>query len=221
MMNKPAKFLFIFAHPDDEAFYAGGLLAELKKTKAQTKLIILTKSQNPARIKELHQSAQVLGAQYSIGPFTDGEICQNIPEATDYITMAIKEFKPSHIVTFGDEPFYNHFDHLATEKATTNSWRQYNNIYLWKRAYTPSHSQQLKKLRQSRPVTIKNRDLGHLSLPTYQAPNLTISVSKNSRQLQLKALNKHQSQSPESLIQCIKSAPPIEHYFVQPPNQYL
>ena len=216
MTPKNNSYLFIFAHPDDESFYSGGLISEVVSAGYKACVLSLTSPDNPDRITEFRSATSTLGAKGIIGPFRDGTLQNNAAATRSYIAKIIKNYQPSHIVTFGNEPYYNHYDHIAAEAATIAAWQGLEKPgHLWRRAYQEKHTHAHQALRQSRPTTKENRDTAQKRLSTMQTPNLTVPTNKQARQKQKEALSKHFTQNPSSLILFIEQMPLEEYYYVQ------
>lgn len=209
-----SRFLFVFAHPDDESFYSGGLLAELAFLGIPTHVASLTPGNHPERIQEFQAATALLGAEHSIGHFPDGQLRAHQTEAEQYVSRLLTRYRPSDVVTFGDEPHYNHHDHMAAEDIVKTIQKGYP-ARLWRRAYTAPQVRDLEALRQSRPVTARHRCLDQATLLAHLTPNLTVPVSREGRELQLRALACHASQNPESLIGYIERQPLTETYRIE------
>lgn len=95
----------IFAHPDDEAFSAGGILARYAEIGSAVAVCV---TRDEARIKEFRDSCSILGAKpvqldfQKVTPANASVIRQKLVEI-------IKEEKPSTIVTHVD--FDYHHEH--------------------------------------------------------------------------------------------------------------
>lgn len=134
------RWLFIFAHPDDETVSCGGTIKKLTQMGHEVILISATDgsagevmqsaqkklkdfgSLGAMRRHEYQQAAQFLGAQEArILHFGDGEITNQMVWST--LTFAIEalidEYQPDAIVTFDHTGWYFHLDHVAVSIATT------------------------------------------------------------------------------------------------------
>ncbi len=136
------KFLFVFAHPDDETFSSGGTIANLTKKKHRVKLITATKGEagepgNPPittrdkvgeiREQELRRAAKILGiSQIFFLGFIDGKVryARN-KKLEDKIFSIFKKEKPDVVVTFDKMGGSNHPDHKAVSRATTKTFEKY------------------------------------------------------------------------------------------------
>lgn len=124
------KVLAVFAHPDDEAFGPGGLMAKLAKDGSIIHLLCATKGEAGRnageRDKELLESAKVLGIKkVEFLGFKDGEIGNNdLAELERLITKKIRVFEPDLMVTYDLNGISGHLDHIAVASATTQSFKK-------------------------------------------------------------------------------------------------
>lgn len=124
--------LSIWAHPDDETFCAGGLLAAAVKNGQKIVCITATKGDKgvqdeekwPAdklgeiRSKELDHAMKILGIKEHYWlKYMDGE-CHNVDheEAAKMLATHIEKIRPDTILTFGPEGLTGHTDHQAVSK---------------------------------------------------------------------------------------------------------
>lgn len=127
---KYKRVLAVFAHPDDEAFGPGGLIAKLAKDGSVIHLLCATKGEAGRnagnRDKELLESAKVLGvSKVEFLGFKDGEIGNNdLAKLERIISKKIKIFKPDLIITYDLNGISGHLDHIAIASATTQSFRK-------------------------------------------------------------------------------------------------
>ncbi|MCL6096810.1 MAG: PIG-L family deacetylase [Patescibacteria group bacterium] len=139
------KFLFVFAHPDDETFSSGGTIAKLTAAKHKVKLITATKGEagepgNPpittrekigeVREQELRRAAKILGISdiFFLG-FIDGKVRYARNKKLEGKILSIfKKEKPDVIITFDKTGGSNHPDHKAIGKATTNVFFDYKGL---------------------------------------------------------------------------------------------
>lgn len=133
-MSRGAAVLAVFAHPDDETFAAGALLAKLAAADVETHLLVATFGERgwkgtprPApeeiarrREAELHAAARVLGLRsvHLLG-FADGDLA-GAPEAhlVRAIARRIRGVTPDAVLTFGPDGLTGHPDHVAICHAT-------------------------------------------------------------------------------------------------------
>lgn len=138
------KFIFVFAHPDDETFSSGGTIAKLVSSKHKVNLITATKGEagepgNPpittreklgeAREKELRRAAKILGiSNIFFLELIDGKVrYTRIKKLQSKILSILKKEKPDVVVTFDKNGGSNHPDHKAVSKATTTIFKEYKN----------------------------------------------------------------------------------------------
>lgn len=134
------RWLFIFAHPDDETVACGGTIKKLTQHGHEVILVTATDGSagevmEPAQEKlkqfgslgalrrhEYQQVADFLGAtKTKVLDFTDGEITNQMVWSSLTLTMGevIDEFQPDVLVTFDHSGWYYHLDHVAVSIATT------------------------------------------------------------------------------------------------------
>ena len=121
--------LGIWAHPDDEVFVSGGLMAEaihrgdrvvcLHMTRGEAGLHFRQRSTpdvlGPIRELELERSLACLGVteQYFFG-YSDGALNEAPSgEVVDRLHATLSEIRPDTIVTFGEDGFTGHPDHKS------------------------------------------------------------------------------------------------------------
>lgn len=137
------KYLFIFAHPDDETFASGGTIAKLSQAGHTVKVICATKGEagevgdppittkenlGKVREKELLAAAKVLGISKVIFlNFIDGTLNKVNPKEleADLLIIAEKE-SPDVIITFDKYGASNHPDHISISKAATSTYYKYS-----------------------------------------------------------------------------------------------
>jgi LmbE family N-acetylglucosaminyl deacetylase len=128
--------LGIWAHPDDETFLSGGLMAAA--VDAGQRVVTLTAtmgeagappSENPAavaarRTAELDDALAVLGVrEHHVADLPDGG-CATVPHATGValVRAAILRVRPDTILTFGPDGVTGHADHQAVNRWTWDAW---------------------------------------------------------------------------------------------------
>jgi LmbE family N-acetylglucosaminyl deacetylase len=132
------RVLGIWAHPDDETYLAGGLMAMAARNGQATMCITATSGEHgtpdpsrwpPARLarrrrRELRQALHVLGVRHHVVlDNTDGALADaDAVRAIDDLVEHIERFRPDTVVTFGPDGFTGHFDHqVVGDWATTAS----------------------------------------------------------------------------------------------------
>ena len=150
------KALFIFAHPDDEAFGPGGtmslwisqgsLIHLLCATKGEAGKNISQKETARVRSKELKASAKVLGIEkIQFLGLKDGQIGNNdLAYLEKKISQKVKSFQPDLILTFDLNGVSGHLDHIAVASATTQSFKKTKVAkYLYYFTITQEHTNQI------------------------------------------------------------------------------
>jgi LmbE family N-acetylglucosaminyl deacetylase len=138
---KHKRILAVFAHPDDEVFCAGGMLARAVAMDAETMVVSATRGDagqirdaqaatrqtlGQVREQELYRSCARLGVRHAAClDYGDGTL-QNIePERLiEDLVRIIRLFRPDAIITFGPDGAYGHPDHIAISVATTEAVKQ-------------------------------------------------------------------------------------------------
>jgi N-acetylglucosamine malate deacetylase 2 len=134
------KYLFIFAHPDDETIACAGTIKKLVDAGEYVTVVSVTdggagevKEEARALLKELGsvnklrryefaQATQFLGVTESrILDFEDGQITNEMVwgKLKHQIINLIDQIKPEVVVTFDHSGWYFHLDHIGTSIATT------------------------------------------------------------------------------------------------------
>jgi LmbE family N-acetylglucosaminyl deacetylase len=132
------RVLGIWAHPDDETYLSGGLMAAAAGNGQPTMCITATCGEHgttdpirwpPAQLarqrrRELRRALAILGVRHRVqlrhadGGLADVEPARAIDELLDHIGR----FRPDTVVTFGPDGFTGHRDHqVVGEWATTAS----------------------------------------------------------------------------------------------------
>jgi LmbE family N-acetylglucosaminyl deacetylase len=130
--------LGVWAHPDDEAYLAAGLMAIATDLGGRVACVTATRGEHgtsdpdrwpPDRLatireREMAASLAVLGvSEHRWLPYADGA-CASIAEhqAVETITAVIDEVCPDTIVTFGPDGMTGHADHRAVSAWVTAAW---------------------------------------------------------------------------------------------------
>lgn len=122
----------IWAHPDDETYLAGGLLAGLRDTGQRVVCVTATRgdagnglheSGDPAarsrlartRTTELADALEVLGVTEHRWLDYEDSRCMDVPveQAVDRLVRILAEVRPDTVVGFGPDGFTGHRDHRA------------------------------------------------------------------------------------------------------------
>ncbi len=122
------KYLFLLAHPDDEAVAAGGTIRLLANRGEEITVVLATKGEaGPStalgvnRINEFKKSCQILGvSKFKILNFKDGEINNKLVwgELELKFIEAIEKFNPDVVMSFDHSGWYFHLDHVGVSIAT-------------------------------------------------------------------------------------------------------
>lgn len=126
-VKKLGTILSVWAHPDDETFTAGGILAAAVKNGQQVLCVTATKGEKgvqdesrwPAsrlaeiRTKEMEASLRELGVRDHLWlGYHDGECADADPRAAaEAVAELIEWYKPDTILTFGPDGLTGHPDH--------------------------------------------------------------------------------------------------------------
>lgn len=138
------KYLFIFAHPDDEAVACAGTIKQL--TEAGEEVIVISATDGGAgevsdtvrssdpdstpgqiRRREVSQVKDHLNiAEYQLLDFEDGQITNQVVwgRLTSTLLDKLEEIKPDVVVTFEHGGWYFHLDHVGVSIATTLAYHQ-------------------------------------------------------------------------------------------------
>jgi len=126
--------LTVWAHPDDEAYLAGGLLAALRD--AGNRAVCVTATRGEAadpragaaerialaavRTRELDAALSVLGVgEHHWLDLPDGGLAGLDPAGpTDQLSSLVDDVRPDTVVTFGPDGFTGHTDHQAVSHWT-------------------------------------------------------------------------------------------------------
>ncbi len=119
--------LGVWAHPDDEAYLSGGLMALARQ--AGQRVVVATATRGEAgtpdpdvwpprrlarvREAELHASLAALGVtEHHFLGYVDGTLPdEDLREAIDRVADIVATVRPDTIITFGPEGFTGHSDH--------------------------------------------------------------------------------------------------------------
>lgn len=139
--SKPC-LLFVFAHPDDDAFGPSGTLIKMSK-EYDVHFLCVTRGQNgenhssettlslgEIREQEVRASAKIIGAKsVSFLSFTDGELCNNTYHkvAAD-LKKHIELLQPSILMTWEPRGLTGHIDHIVVSMVCHYVFYQYEYI---------------------------------------------------------------------------------------------
>lgn len=150
-MTAPLRLLIAYAHPDDESFGLGGMIAAYVARGVEVTLICATNGERGAvkpeflegygsvrelRLAELDKAVTVLGLQRLVlldykdsgmmGSETssDPDCLWQAPQAevTRRVVEVLRDVRPQVVVTFNKYGGYGHPDHIAIQRATTDAF---------------------------------------------------------------------------------------------------
>lgn len=135
-MSDELSLLAVFAHPDDESFGTGGVLAKCAAEGAEVPLVCATRGEagevadpslvqgqplSSVREAELRCACQILGIRdLRFLDYVDGQLARVDPhEAVGKLVRIIRELRPQVMLTFGPDGIYGHPDHIAVSSWAT------------------------------------------------------------------------------------------------------
>lgn len=138
-MSSRQALLALFAHPDDESYRAGGLLALLARSGVQVQVLTATRGEAglPAgyapealysvREKELNCACQALHLLPPlVWDYPDGRLAECEPEMLiQRILFIAQEIQPQVMLSFGPDGLSGHPDHIAIGKAAAAAFTRY------------------------------------------------------------------------------------------------
>jgi N-acetyl-1-D-myo-inositol-2-amino-2-deoxy-alpha-D-glucopyranoside deacetylase len=126
----PPSLLAVFAHPDDEALLAGGVLAKHAEAGARTAVVTATWAPDSHRAAELADSLRILGAgEPRMLGYADARVLESAPgrtrlldvpldDAVELVVRQLREVRPDMVITH--DPYgqlTGHPDHVHTHRA--------------------------------------------------------------------------------------------------------
>lgn len=214
------KALFIFAHPDDESFSSGGLIAKLSEKGINVKLITATKGEEgelgdppvclkkdlgKTREKELLKASKILGISrvYFLG-FLDSTLKKiPTPKLVNPILKILKKEKPDLVFTFNKDGGSRHPDHVKINKAATKAFDLYaKNTTEHIRLYYTANPRSNIKLLEGRGIFYSA--FGKVRGVANERITTIVDISKTFNK-KLKALAQHKSQN-KDVARFIKSS---------------
>jgi LmbE family N-acetylglucosaminyl deacetylase len=124
-------FVCVLAHPNDESFLAGGVIASFAAMGRRVGLVCATRGQRgktgglcsieelpQVREGELREAARILGvSDLDLLPFNDQHLAEApVEEALRRIVRMIRRLRPATVFTFDPEGANNHTDHIAISR---------------------------------------------------------------------------------------------------------
>lgn len=138
---RPRRILCVFAHPDDESWLCGGVIAQCAAHGDRVRLLTLTGGENATqlgprllsktalkrmRVHEIRQAAKILGiAGFTVLPFPDRSLRQvRLATLVKTVNDAGRRFQPDFILTFARDGATGHPDHQAVARAVEKAIRR-------------------------------------------------------------------------------------------------
>lgn len=132
--------LGVWAHPDDEAYLSGGLMALARDAGARVACVTATRGEHgtpdpeawpPERLAaertaELARSLSILGVtEHRWLGYGDGA-CDRVPlaAAVERLSAIIDQVRPDTVVTFGPDGYTGHPDHQAVSRWACRAFRR-------------------------------------------------------------------------------------------------
>jgi LmbE family N-acetylglucosaminyl deacetylase len=127
--------LGVWAHPDDEAYLAGGLMALARRAGQRVVCVTATRGElgtsDPERwppeklaverAKEMARCLEILGVTEHLWLDRPDGACAAVPDADGAARIAsiIRRVRPQTVLTFGPDGMTGHSDHIAVSRWTT------------------------------------------------------------------------------------------------------
>lgn len=141
MANRPPTLLAVLAHPDDETFRCGGMLALLARRGVRVHVLTATRGEAgsrgdpplctpeelPAvRERELRCACAALGIQPPrLLGYPDGGLAEvDEEEAVAQVVAAIRELRPQVLLTWPPDGLSGHPDHIAVSRWTALAFQR-------------------------------------------------------------------------------------------------
>ncbi len=132
------RLLFIFAHPDDESFLAGGLACRCAEEGIETALVTATRGEagrvgeppvctreelGVVREAELRRAAAILGIRdVTVLGFRDRDLAAApLDQVRPPLVLALRRVRPAVVVTFDPNGSNGHPDHIAISRFTSDA----------------------------------------------------------------------------------------------------
>ncbi|PIE20182.1 MAG: hypothetical protein CSA65_00010 [Proteobacteria bacterium] len=126
-LDSDDRVVVLVAHPDDEAYAHGALLARARTCGATTHVLCLTRGEGgrprasvdarrqlaERREAELRAACVAVGATPSLLGVADGAV-KNDEATCELIRRLLEQLQPTVLLTCGDDGVYGHRDHLAS-----------------------------------------------------------------------------------------------------------
>ena len=178
--------LGIWAHPDDEIYLSGGLMATVRDAGHRVVVATATRGEHgtedpvgwpPVRLAALraHETAAALAAlgveEHRWLGYRDGGLCEVPPDTgVDVVTRLLEEIRPDTVVTFGPDGMTGHPDHCTISAWVTSAWQRAGRpCRLWHATVTPDFHREWGELNAglglwfpgTTPPSVRPADLAH------------------------------------------------------------
>lgn len=213
--------VFIFSHPDDEAFGPAGTLAKFAENE-DVYFICVTNGNDTTkqyseeinkrglvnvRKEELENSAKALGAKkvYFL-EYEDGSLCNDLyHELADKIQKIITQLKPDKLMTFEPRGVSGHIDHIVVSMVTSFVFRKLKSI---KKLYYYCLNREERDIVENYFIYFP---------PGYKPTDIDLAVDVAKYwDKKIKAIKSHKSQidKEEDVLQWLASLPKKEHFLI-------
>jgi LmbE family N-acetylglucosaminyl deacetylase len=131
--------LSVWAHPDDETYLAGGVMAAARDNGQRVVCASATAGElgtsdpaswPPARLGQVRRweaaaAMAVLGiSEHQIVGLPDGALADHETAGEAWIGRLLDDVRPDAILTFGSDGMTYHPDHIAVHRWVTSAWRE-------------------------------------------------------------------------------------------------
>ena len=152
-MPEPLTLMAVHAHPDDEAIGTGGVLARAAAEGIRTILVTCTGGEvgeiapdtgvgvealGEVRERELREAARILGITHlellgyrdsgmagtADNEHPDAFAQADLSEATARLVELVRKYRPQVLVTYDENGFYGHPDHINAHRITVGAYEQ-------------------------------------------------------------------------------------------------
>ncbi|MEU8664807.1 PIG-L deacetylase family protein [Actinoplanes philippinensis] len=183
--------LGVWAHPDDEAYLSGGLMALARDAGSRVVCATATLGERglPDHLPPDHRTAELADSLHILGVdehhwlgFRDG-LCDRVPPAVavDRISALIDEIRPDTVVSFGPDGNTGHPDHRAVARWTATAADRAPGTRLLQAAVTPGWATRWRPVNDRYDVFLPGFPILHP--PTSLAVHLTLDGEILSRKV--------------------------------------
>ncbi len=166
---KDLRLLTVFAHPDDETFRPGGMLALLGQCGVRVEVLTFTHGEAGScgdpplctptelptvREHELRSACAALGTQPPrLLDYADGHLHEADSEVmVSQILSIVNEIKPQVLLSFGLDGLSGHPDHIAVGRWTVDAFRRAEDVAALYTVAVPRSLAETLNMRQVHPV---------------------------------------------------------------------